>query len=162
MESFIVNILPLLLSFLAGAGLIVLEVFIPGFGLPGISGIVLLAIGTWLTARAFSLAKAVVVLVAVIIVLAIAIVIILRSASKGKLRDSPFFLKEKEEVPEGNVTTSDVVGKTGTALTALRPAGIGLINGRRIDVVADGEFIEENESIVVVLVKGNRVVVKKA
>lgn len=162
MESFLVNILPLVLSYAAGAGLIVLEVFIPGFGLPGISGILLLALGTWLTARAFALGQAILVLVIVVILLTTAIIFILRSATKGKLRSSPFFLKEKEAVPDEKEKFTNLDGKTGTALTALRPAGIGLIEGKRIDVVADGEFIEANEPIIVTLVKGNRVVVKKA
>jgi len=162
MESFVVNILPLVLSFAAGAGLIILEVFIPGFGLPGVSGILLLILGTWLTARAFALGPAILVLVIVVVLLAIAIIIILRSATKGKLSNSPFFLKEKEAEPNVNVKLISLKGKKGTAMTALRPAGIGLIDGKRIDVVADGEFIEANEPIAVTLVKGNRVVVKKA
>ena len=37
--------LPMLLCLILGAALIVVEVFLPGFGLPGISGIVLLGVG---------------------------------------------------------------------------------------------------------------------
>ena len=37
--------LPILLCLLLGAALMIVEVFLPGFGLPGISGIVLIGVG---------------------------------------------------------------------------------------------------------------------
>ncbi len=160
MDRILVDLLPVVLSYLAGTALIIVEVFIPGFGLPGISGILLLALGGWLTARTFSLAVAVVVMVIVIAILAVAIIFFLRSASKGRLKNSPFFLKTQETIPEKKKNVI-LVGKQGKALTALRPAGIGLFEDIRVDVIADGEFIEANETIKVAEVKGNRIVVKK-
>ena len=41
MEAFLLENLPILLCFLFGVALLIVEVFLPGFGLPGISGIVL-------------------------------------------------------------------------------------------------------------------------
>ena len=41
--------LPLLVCFLVGIGLLVLEAFMPGFGLPGISGIVMEIVAIALT-----------------------------------------------------------------------------------------------------------------
>ena len=41
MLEFIVANLPMVICFLVGIGLMVLECFLPGFGLPGISGVVL-------------------------------------------------------------------------------------------------------------------------
>ena len=41
MEAFLLENLPILLCFLFGVILLIVEVFMPGFGLPGISGIVL-------------------------------------------------------------------------------------------------------------------------
>ena len=43
----------------------------------------------------------------------------------------------------------------------LRPAGIAEIEGERVDVVSDGEFIEAGDSIAVVRVDGNRIVVRR-
>jgi membrane-bound serine protease (ClpP class) len=54
-----------------------------------------------------------------------------------------------------------LVGKTGVAASTLRPAGIADIDGKRVDVVSDGEFIEPGESIRVDHVDGNRVVVRR-
>jgi len=53
------------------------------------------------------------------------------------------------------------LGKRGTAASSLRPAGIADIEGERVDVVSDGEFIEPGEPIVVVRVDGNRIVVRR-
>ncbi|HEX7859255.1 MAG TPA: NfeD family protein [Verrucomicrobiae bacterium] len=54
----------------------------------------------------------------------------------------------------------ELLGRTGTALTALRPAGTCDFNGKRIDVVADGVFVEKGASVKVVGVEGLRVVVR--
>jgi membrane-bound serine protease (ClpP class) len=48
----------------------------------------------------------------------------------------------------------------GTALSPLRPAGVASFDGRRTDVVSQGEFIESGEPLEVVRDEGTRVVVK--
>jgi membrane-bound serine protease (ClpP class) len=53
------------------------------------------------------------------------------------------------------------LGKSGTALTPLRPAGIADIDGRRVDVVSEGEFIDSGVPITVIRVDGNRIVVRR-
>jgi membrane-bound serine protease (ClpP class) len=53
------------------------------------------------------------------------------------------------------------LGKSGTALTPLRPAGIADIDGQRVDVVSDGEFIDSGMPITVNRVDGNRIVVRR-
>lgn len=54
-----------------------------------------------------------------------------------------------------------LIGVEGTVHTALRPAGTIIIDGRRIDAVSDGSFIEENARIRVIQVHGSRVVVER-
>jgi membrane-bound serine protease (ClpP class) len=46
-------------------------------------------------------------------------------------------------------------------LSPLRPAGVADIDGSRVDVVSDGEFIETGAAIEVTRVDGNRVVVRQ-
>lgn len=53
-----------------------------------------------------------------------------------------------------------LIGKTGVAVSALRPSGYCTIDGRRVDVVTFGEMIEQGQAVRVVDVKGNRVVVE--
>jgi membrane-bound serine protease (ClpP class) len=62
----------------------------------------------------------------------------------------------------GFAAQADLAGKEGLASTVLRPSGIAEIAGRRVDVVAEGRFIEAGERIRVIKVEGNRVVVEPA
>lgn len=52
-----------------------------------------------------------------------------------------------------------LVGRAGTTLSDLRPAGHARIDGRRVDVVSRGERIEAGAAVRVLEVSGNRVVV---
>ncbi|MCL5290324.1 MAG: NfeD family protein, partial [Firmicutes bacterium] len=53
-----------------------------------------------------------------------------------------------------------LLGQQGVAATPLRPAGAALIDGKRVDVVTEGEFIMPGTPVLVVMVEGTRVVVK--
>jgi membrane-bound serine protease (ClpP class) len=53
-------------------------------------------------------------------------------------------------------------GRVGTAVSYLRPAGIASIDGRRVDVLTEGEFIAQGTPIRVVRVEGARVFVEPA
>ena len=56
---------------------------------------------------------------------------------------------------------SELLGAQGRSLTPLRPAGSALIGGRKVDVVAESDFIAPDEPVVVVREEGLRVVVRK-
>lgn len=52
-----------------------------------------------------------------------------------------------------------LVGRVGTAETVLRPTGTMMLDGLRVDVVTEGEFVEAGARVRVLYVQGNRVVV---
>lgn len=52
-----------------------------------------------------------------------------------------------------------LVGRKGVALTNLRPSGIAVIDGRRVDVVSRGEYIDKDSDVAVIAVEGNQVIV---
>jgi membrane-bound serine protease (ClpP class) len=54
----------------------------------------------------------------------------------------------------------NLVGKEGTALTPLRPAGMALIEGHRVDVVAQGSFLDVGAVVRVINTAENRVLVR--
>lgn len=58
-------------------------------------------------------------------------------------------------------TNQTLLGATGVALTPLRPAGTARIDGRRVDVTALSEFLEEGAEVVVVAADGMRIVVRR-
>jgi membrane-bound serine protease (ClpP class) len=58
--------------------------------------------------------------------------------------------------------TSALVGQSGVALTPLHPSGAARIGGERLDVVTDGEFLEAGTPVRIVEAHGSRLVVAKA
>ena len=70
-------------------------------------------------------------------------------------------LKKNLSSGSGTDDSTDLVGKSGAALTPLRPAGTAQIEGRKIDVVAESDFIESGDPVEVVFREGLRVVVRK-
>jgi membrane-bound serine protease (ClpP class) len=54
---------------------------------------------------------------------------------------------------------AELAGREGEALSDLRPGGYARINGRRVDVLTQGEMISAGARVRVVKVEGNRVVV---
>lgn len=159
MLTMLVENLPMVLCLLLGMGLIVVEVFLPGFGLPGISGIALVGVGTVLAAMHFGTLTAVGVLLVIIAVLAVLISWVLRSAAKGDVGRSELFLREKEEMhPQADMQV--LVGREGKTTSVLRPAGIGDFDGVRLNVVTEGGFIESGTGIRIVRVEGGRIVVR--
>ncbi len=54
-----------------------------------------------------------------------------------------------------------LLGLDGSALTPLRPSGTAVIEGRKVDVVSESDFISAGEAVVVVREEGQRVVVRK-
>jgi len=56
---------------------------------------------------------------------------------------------------------SDWIGREGVAQTILRPAGVALIDGQRLDVIAESGMIESGSPIKIIDVNENRLVVRK-
>jgi membrane-bound ClpP family serine protease len=53
-----------------------------------------------------------------------------------------------------------LIGRTAAAATVLRPAGVVEIDGERLDVVTNGEFVEAGRPVRIVAIEGNRIVVE--
>lgn len=162
MIQMLIENLPMVLCLLMGTGLIIIEVFLPGFGLPGISGIVLIGVGAILAGMNFGALTAVGILLVLIALLAVLISWVLRSAAKGGMGRSELFLQEKEELHRQQEDMQVLVGKVGKTTSVLRPAGIGDFDGVRLNVVTEGGFIESGEQIEIVRVDGPRIVVRAA
>jgi len=157
---------------LVGAGVILLavELFVtPGFGITGIVGLAALLGGLGLSLVGAGATWEVIITaigqVAVSLLLALAV-------SLAMLRFLPrlpfgrrLVLETELTAQEGFASAPETdrawLGKRGTAASTLRPAGIADIEGERVDVVSDGEFIDEGEPITVVRVDGNRIVVRR-
>lgn len=159
MANLIAN-LPMLLCILLGAALMIVEVFLPGFGLPGISGIVLIGAGTLLAGVHYGMLTAVGILLVVIAVLAVLISWVLRAAARGGMGRSELFLEDKQEL-DHREDMQVLVGRKGKTGSVLRPAGIGDFDGVRLNVVTEGDFVERDMPIEIISVDGTRIVVRR-
>ncbi len=151
--------IPVMLMMLVGVVLLVVERYVPGFGLPGISGIALLALGFVLLKPTLNQGLLLFAILAAI--LCVALSICLYSASKGRLSQSKLVLNDvavSAKAAENN-DLNYFIGREGVTHTALRPAGIGEFDGVKLNVVSDGEFIAKDRPIRIQSVEGNRIVV---
>ncbi|REK59649.1 MAG: serine protease [Thermobacillus sp.] len=148
--------------FVAGIILLVLELFVPSYGILGILGGAAIIGG--IATAAYDAGDAVTTLLyalgAAAVLAAVAGYIFRRRGVWNK-----FILRESLTSEEGYLSTearTDLAGKSGTALTPLRPAGVVLIDGERIDAVSEGGFVEPGARVRVVRAEGLRVVVKES
>lgn len=154
---------PCILCFLFGILMFVVEMFTPGFGVAGGLGILSFAAIIVMQFLANSVTAALIVTAVLALLLAIIIVLFIRSFQKGALSRSRIVnatAVEGDSSPVNKERGMDLVGKTGTAVTALRPAGIAEIGGVRMNVSTYGNFIDPGKEIVVAAVEGLNVFVK--
>lgn len=74
-------------------------------------------------------------------------------------------LSDQSTTSRGYVSAApqdNLVGKSGIVLTELRPSGSILLEGRPVDVVSEGAFLEKGEKVTVISVNGSRVVVRRS
>jgi len=145
-------------ALLIGIALVVLEMFIPGFGLPGISGLILIGLGIFLQAK--SLIEAMLLLAAVVALLGIALFIMLLVTKTKGFKNSPIVLTTSIQ-PEPMSDMAYLVGKEGKVLTPLRPAGTADFDGVRLDVVAEAAFVPADTTVRIIKAEGNRIVVRQ-
>lgn len=141
--------------------LVIIEIFAPGFGVPGLLGILFLVAGVIVTAE--TLLQALVLIIIILAILGVLTSILLKSASKGRL-SKKILLSTSINKEEGYIGTSDMqffLDKIGTTLTILRPAGTVDFDGVKLDVVSEGNFIPKDTKVKVIKVEGRRIVVRQ-
>ncbi|WP_025028211.1 NfeD family protein [Caldalkalibacillus mannanilyticus] len=148
-----------LLLFIVGIILIIIEIFVPGFGIFGILGVVSIIGG--LTLASFDYVVGLQSVGWATLITIIVGGILLKYTNKKGLWTKLVLEEglEEEESQERFQSKKDLVGKTGRALTKLRPAGAIQIEDRRFDAVSEGGIIEKDQLIRVIYVDGTRIVV---
>ena len=147
--------------FIAGFILIGIEMIIPGLNAPGIAGTVCLIVAVFLLSDTF--AEGAVITIIILALLAVMFVVILGMLSKGYFK-SPIVLKEEQKKDQGYISSDNMkylLGKQGTAVTDLRPSGVGNIDGTDFDVISEGKYIVKGAGLVVYKVKGSKIIVKE-
>ena len=157
---------------IVGAGLVLLgiEAFVvPGFGIFGVAGIVAILAGLYMsllgnipTMPDFTRA-AWVLTSSMLLLIGSAWALIRTLPSSSRLAESGIFLLAKTTSATGYESAevrSDLVGKHGTAITDLRPAGTALVGDERIDVVSESEWISAGTPVKILSAEGYRHIVR--
>lgn len=155
---------PSLICLIVGFVLLTIEMFLPGIGLAGITGLAsLVAVAVmqfgWGNPRV-----AFYIIAITLLVIVLGIIWIVRSLQRGKLSKSFLILNAQSDgasVPEVASAKQELVGKSGVTITPLRPSGIAEIEGNRVDVLASGAFIERGKTVVVVKAEGMHILVRE-
>jgi membrane-bound serine protease (ClpP class) len=163
------------LLFILGVVLLLLEIFIiPGFGVAGISGILLIIVSLVLAMQDFVwpvfdwqwdiLRQNLVLVLASLAVAFVTLIVVARFMPQVALFKG-LMLTSTQKASEGYSvqtleTENHLIGKSGVAITKLRPVGKAELDGQVLVVEAEGEFLESGTPVVVIEVSGNRVVVR--
>ena len=165
-----------------GLGCLGLEIFvIPGFGVFGVSGILLVIASLVMAGHSWTFDLAtnieeltwqtgqVMLSLGIVLGLGIAIARFLPSVPgfdsmvlgpPGSGMNEPR-LRLPESIPEREFGDSVTIGDLGTAVTMLRPSGKARFSDRVVDVISEGPFILGNARLEIVAVTGNRIVVRE-
>ena len=155
-----------LLLFLAGLALVVIELFIPSMGLLAVlSGTCFIA--SIVFAFGVSATWGVVFLIAPIVIVPILLLVGFKVFPHTPIgRKLMLAAPDRSDAERGSDVSSEtlhhLIGRTGVAVSMLRPAGVIEIDDERIDVITDGEFVEPGTKVVVAEVEGNRALVRPA
>jgi membrane-bound serine protease (ClpP class) len=165
--------------FAAGVACLLLEIFVlPGFAIFGLGGGLLIIASLVLASQTFAVPhndyqiaqfqQSLLILAGAVGGTICLAMIINRWLPKtpvlGRIVHQPFTEEEIARVShnESLAHFDSLLGARGTAATQLVPGGKALFGDRLVDVMADGQFIERGEPVVVVQVEGYRVVVRPA
>jgi len=151
------------LVFLLGVGLLLLEILvIPGFGVAGVSGLLLVLISLVLSllglplraSWALGLVDRALTIVGLAFILAIVVAVILArtvlSSRLGRRLVLAGRLSSMAEVEAEEQGEWDPLGAEGVALTDLHPAGKARVAGRKLDVISEGGLIPRDTPVIVV------------
>ncbi|MBV8582407.1 MAG: hypothetical protein JO241_00305 [Candidatus Eremiobacteraeota bacterium] len=133
---------------------------VPGHGLPGIVGAVCLLFAVLFAFGLQFFVVAVETLATAIVLTAIAFSLVVRAVPQNAWAQRLALSAVQGPDYVTSADFSGLRGRTGTAVSYLRPAGIAEIDGRLVDVLTQGEFIPQGTPIRVARVEGARVFVE--
>ncbi len=152
-------LLPIILQ-LVGVVVIIAEIILPSGGILSIVALGVFGYSLFIVFSEISMTIGFSFVAADLILIPVLVIVGLKLLAKSPvtLRKT---LSRKEGVSSQSSELESYVGTQGNAVTDLRPAGIAVINGKRVDVVTRGEYLEKDSAIIVTTVTGNQIVVRK-
>lgn len=146
----------------AGMVLLVIEVFIPSFGVLTLSSVCCLVLAL---VFGFGESAALGWTLSGVCILGIPTLLIVSfrlfpktSIGRHMILSGP----ESHPEPATRSARDDLIGKTGTTLSTLRPSGIAEFGGERLDVITRGEMVDAGTAVLLIETRGNRFIVRQA
>ncbi len=137
-----------------GAILISIETLLPG-GILGIFGALSLTASAVIGWTHFEAPLNFISVLGILIISALLVILWLKILPKTGIS-----LSEDGRDFKANDLNNDIdIGLICETLSPLRPCGFATFNGKKIDVVSDGEWIDENQKVKVTKVDGNKIYV---
>jgi len=152
-------LLPIILQ-LVGVVVIIAEIILPSGGILSIVALAIFGYSLFIVFNEISMIIGFSFVAADLIFIPVLVIVGLKLLARSPvtLRKT---LSRKEGVSSQSSELESYVGTQGNAVTDLRPAGIAVINGKRVDVVTRGEYLEKDSAIIVTTVTGNQIIVRK-
>jgi membrane-bound serine protease (ClpP class) len=141
----------------AGLVLLFLETLLPGL-IAGILGLFCLGGAVALAYTQHGPGTGNLVLLAVLGLLIVAVLLWLKFFPESAM--ARMFVSHRQ-IGTVHAEQPELLDQIGVAQTTLRPAGAALIQGKRVDVVTEGGYIEQGKPVKVVAIEGLRVVVRE-
>lgn len=148
---------------LVGLILIGLEVyFIPGFNLAGITGVLAIIFGVGYVFAEGGFTGGIFALVLTTAIGGSMFYLMWQTGAWDRFVLATSLDADEESEARETETRSKYLGKAGRAVTPLRPTGVAEIDGERIEVVTEGEFIAAGSDVRVVAMDRRRFFVRLA
>jgi membrane-bound serine protease (ClpP class) len=141
-----------------GALLLGAEVFVPG-GMLGVLGVIALLAALFL-GFGFGWAGGLISAVGIVFFTALAVLLWVRLFPKTPVGRKLALARDGRDFKLDDAAEKAVIGREGTALSPLRPGGIGLVDGRRRDVITRGVWMDAGRRFRVAAVEGARLIVE--
>jgi membrane-bound serine protease (ClpP class) len=148
--------------FMACAALVVAEVFVPSGGLISACAAMCLMGGLIIFFKHSAVAGWVGIGIAVIMIptVLIASFKLMPKTKFGKaVMLTPSDRKVGDAIPDTDKLNA-LLGQTGTVISPLRPVGMCDFDGKRIECVAEGGYVENDNSVTVIHVEGTQLTVR--
>jgi membrane-bound ClpP family serine protease len=141
-------------------GLIILSLeilVIPGVGIAGVIGFILIGVGVWQAYAGHGLMAGHLVLGGTFLLTVLTLVLSLRGKTWRRLALSTAIDSKVNVIDEEKIKPGDA----GKSVSRLAPMGKAQINGEFYEVTTNGDFIDQQTDIIVLNIDHNKIIVKR-
>ncbi len=141
-----------------GILLCMVEIYVPGFGVFGVSGVICLILSTIISWLYFDISIYIIICIQLIISIIVAFILYYIFKKTDAINKVILKTSLKEDY---NQREDALVNKTGVVKTTLRPVGSIIVDGNVYEAISHDGMIDKNAKIVVVSVNNNKIIVRK-